>query len=467
MVVFNRKAAVVIPVWVLLLIAVRAGAQGSSGFTLSQLVDMAAHYLPSLLQKQALINSARAAITDARHTALPSLKISDQLNLSSANSVDGTYLPLGVTASTSGAIRKDNIYQPATGNIGMLYGEYELVNFGLRKARVDNAVSNASLSSSDYTRELYLTKLRIGELYFTLLRNQSQLEIDQQNINRYKSIYTVIHAITKSGIRAGVDSSLAKAELSKAQISYNQVNGQIMQLRQQMAMLTGIAADQIVIDTAYLQYGPGEKAGWDMAGVDTSGNPLVDYYRKQRDVYESTSNLIKKTYLPKIMLAGGFWGRGSSIDYTDQYKALTTGLGFQRYNYAAGVSFVYNLFDGVHRKDKLAINKYNVQASDYAIQQQELSLNTALQQAQTAISIAEKNLQELPVQLQAAKDAFEQKTAQYKAGVINLVDLTNASFVLYRAQTDYVQTMNDWLQANLNKAAAQGNLDQFIQSVKR
>jgi outer membrane protein TolC len=466
MAVFNRYIRAAAPLWLLLLVTVHATAQRNGGFSLLQLVDTATHYLPSLLQKQALVSSARANVTDARHTALPSLRVSDQLNISSANSLDGTYLPLGGTVSTSGAIRSSNVYQPATANIGMLYGEYELVNFGLRKARVNNALSNVSLSSSDYERELYLTKLRISQLYFTMLRNQFQLDIDAQNISRYRSIYTVIKAITQSGIRAGVDSSLAKAELSKAQISYNEVAGQITQLRQQMAMLTGIQADSLLIDTAYLQYAPGEKTGWDLSGVDTARNPLVDYYRKQRDLYTSTANLIKKSYLPKIMLAGGFWGRGSSIDYTDQYKALSTGLGFQRFNYAAGIAFVYNLFDGVHRKDKLAVNKYNMQASDYALQQQELALNTALQQAQTAINIAEKNLQELPVQLQAAKDAFEQKTAQYKAGVINLVDLTNASFVLYRAQIDYVQTMNDWLQANLNKAAALGNLDQFIQSVK-
>ena len=68
--------------------------------------------------------------------------------------------------------------------------------------------------------------------------------------------------------------------------------------------------------------------------------------------------------------------------------------------------------------------------------------------------------------LNAAANAYDQKLAQYKAGIINLVDLTNASFVLYRTQTDYVEALNDWLQAKLDKAAATGNLDPFIQSIK-
>jgi len=204
------------------------------------------------------------------------------------------------------------------------------------------------------------------------------------------------------------------------------------------------------------------------AGDSTAANPLIDYYRKQKEVYQAADNLIRKSYLPKILLAGGFWGRGTSVDYTDDYnyKALSSGLGYQRFNYALGISFVYNLFDGVHRKDKLAVNQYKIQASDYGLAQQQQALNTALQQAEAAIHTALQNLQELPPQLNAAANAYDQKLAQYKAGIINLVDLTNASFVLYRTQTDYVEALNDWLQANLDKAAASGSLDLFIQSVK-
>jgi outer membrane protein TolC len=68
--------------------------------------------------------------------------------------------------------------------------------------------------------------------------------------------------------------------------------------------------------------------------------------------------------------------------------------------------------------------------------------------------------------LQAATDAYNQKLAQYKAGIINLVDLVTASFELLQAQTGYIQTLNEWYTASLDKAAATGNLDQFIQTIK-
>ena len=145
---------------------------------------------------------------------------------------------------------------------------------------------------------------------------------------------------------------------------------------------------------------------------------------------------------------------------------MATGLGYQRFNYMAGITLEYNLFNIVHQRDKEAIARNNTIASDYDLQQQQLSILNVGNKADVAIRTALKNLAEVPIQIGAAQDAFDQKTAQYKAGIINLVDLTDASFVLYRSQSDYVQTLSDWLLANLDKAASAGNLDLFIQAIK-
>jgi outer membrane protein TolC len=311
-----------------------------------------------------------------------------------------------------------------------------------------------------------LLKWQVGKLYFDILKNQFQLAIEKENVNRYEEVYKVIEAVTRSGIKAGADSSLAMAELSKSRISYNQTEGQIRQLQQQLSYLTGINADNFSIDTSqtknYLNE-PGSLGN----NVDNLNNPLTDYYNKEEMLYAQTEDLVKKTYLPKIFLTATGWARGSSIDYNGDYKSISEGLGYQRFNYMIGATFVYDLFNVVHRKDKLAISHFNTIASDYDLQQQQLSLKNVNNQADEAIRTAEKNLLEIPIQIKASEDTYNQKTAQYKAGIINLIDLTNASFILYRAQSDYVQTLSDWLLANLDKAAATNNLVQFIQSIKK
>ena len=303
-------------------------------YSLLDLVDSAKHYFPSLLQKEALANSAKAGVTEAKHAYIPKFAITDELSAGSANSLPGSYLPLGVIPSVSGSINAQNNSSVASGNIASLYAEYELVNFGLKNARSKNAEAFAGLQQADFDKEVYLIKWQIGKLYFDLLKNKYQLDVDEQNIKRYESIYNVINALTTSGINAGVDSSLAKAELSKTKISYNRRLGDIIQLQQQLffffffSYFTGISG-QINIDTSAKKDVSANAAAFNSIR-DTLQNPLTDYYLQQESLFKSTETLVKKLYLPKIMLAAAGWGRGSSIAYNNEYKDFATGVGLSK-----------------------------------------------------------------------------------------------------------------------------------------
>ena len=461
---FRRKCGVGLSIC-LLLITQGLRAQNTI-LSLQDLTNASQQNQPSILKKQALINSAEAAIKDAKHTALPTLKLQDQLSFATANSEIGSVFPLGSNVSISSAVRADNNYQPASGNVAMLYSEYELENFGLNKARVSEAQAGKALSEADLAKDLYLLKLKTARFYFQLLKAYQQLNIEQDNVIRYDTLFVIIRAQAASGLRAGADSAQTKAELSKARVSYNTRMQEIMQLKQDLSYLTGVSEEALNIDTALSRYQYRLDQSSQDDEPDTLLNPLVDYYNKQKNVLQSQERFIKKSYLPKILLAGGAWGRGSSIDYNDNYQSLSTGLGYQRFNYGLGLAFNYNLFDMAHRHDKLAVNKYKTQQSDYELQEQKLQLRTASVKALAALSTIDKNRKEIPVQIESAQDLYQQKLAQYQAGVSNLVDLTNAGYLLLEAQTANIQIITDWYLAKLDKAAADGNLGQFIQSIK-
>ncbi len=436
-------------------------------YSLSDYIDSAQRHLPVLFQKKALVDAAKAGVTDARHAFLPASYLGDEASVGTDNSLPGSYISFGIIPSTSSGVRSANTYQSAIGNIGFLYNQYELLDFGLKKATVRNAEAFTDLSKADLERERYLVKWEVGKLYLEILKNEFQLGIDSENVSRYETLYKVIQAVTQSGIKPGADSALAMAELSRTRITYNQTEGEIRQLQQQLSYLTGIPVINVNIDTSRTQ-GYLSTAGVLVQIHDTAAslNPLTDYYNKQKLLYLQTEDLVSKSFLPRVLLTAVVWGRGSSIDYQDNYKSMATGLGYQRFNYMAGITLEYNLFNIVHRRDKEAIARNNTIASDYDLQQQQLSILNVGDKADVAIRTALKNLAEIPIQIGAAQAAFNQKTAQYKAGIINLVDLTDASFVLYRSQSDYVQTLSDWLLANLDKAASAGNLDLFTQAIK-
>jgi outer membrane protein TolC len=434
-------------------------------YSLQQLADSAQHYFPQLLQKQALLNSAEAAVTDARHLSLPSLRVNEQVGLGTDNSIPGSYVTYGIIPSSSSGVRKENNGQSATGNIAILSAQYDLIDFGYRRAFIENAKSYVELSQADQERERYTLKIRAAGLYFNLLKNQFRLVVNQQNVDRYENIYRVITALTRAGIKPGSDSSLAKVELSKSRIVYNQTLGQINQVKEQLSFLTGISAQRLQIDTATKSY-IDIKSSIEQQQADSTQNPYLDYYESQKNSFLAREKLLSKAYLPKIVLSVNTWARGSSISYDDQYNALTQGLGYQRFNYLAGLSFQYDLFSGIHKHDRLRVYQYETTASEQALQQEKLTLRAASLQAASAIETAETNLSELPVQLAAALDVYHQELARYKAGIINLVDLTNAAFVLDRSQNDFIETLADWYLAQLDKAWSAGRIDHFINTIK-
>ncbi|HEY4108521.1 TolC family protein [Puia sp.] len=458
----NRAAGRLLGFLLLLAPTCPALAQSTTTCSLSALVDSANRHLPLLLEKQALVQSAKAGITEAKHAFLPRLNVVEELSVGSADDVTGPFLPLpGILHSISGSITAEPNYQAVTGNMASLYGEYELVDFGLKSAKINNAKAFAGLSQADLEKERYLVKWQIGKLFFAILRSRYQLAVDAEDLRRYESMLTITCALTGSGVNPGVDSSLARAGLSRTRVNYNEATGALHRLEQQLAYLTGIDHPVISLDTAV--------ANLPVLPMDTAAaplNPLADYFAKQKQQYSSQADLARKSYLPKVLLGAGGWARGSSIQYNNLYGSAGEGLGYQRFNYLAGLGITYDLFNGIHRRDRLSVIDGQVKAADYALRQQQLQLQTQQRQAEESIRIAQANLLELPSQLHAATDAYHQKEAQYQAGVINLVDLVNASFELFQAQSAYIRTVNDWYTANLDKAAATGNLDQFIQTVK-
>jgi hypothetical protein len=72
---------------------------------------------------------------------------------------------------------------------------------------------------------------------------------------------------------------------------------------------------------------------------------------------------------------------------------------------------------------------------------------------------------EVPVQLKAASDAFLQKKVLYENGLVTIVDLQQALYLVNRAETSAkLACINVW-QALLFKVAASGDWNLLIQQI--
>jgi len=432
---------------------------------LKQAIDSAGKNYPGLKAREMQIKSADYAVSDARHQALPSLKVSEQIDMGTANSIGGSYFPIGIIPSTSAGIRGSNKSDISSGNVAAGYSEYELATFGLNRARVESAKALSNQAVADYRKTEYWLQYHVTQLYFDMLKYNLLSTIQQKNIDRYQVLFRYIKAYTNSGMKAGVDSSVANAEVSKAKIQYLKTRQLLNQLKSEFVFYTGFKSTTFNIDTSFYHLpAPVISRLQVLVSGDTItlGNPLLNYYKSRWDYSLSQEKLIKKSFLPKISVYGAAWTRGSSISSKDVYGNLSSGTGYSRYNYLLGLALTYNIVDIVHRKDKTSQQYFQTESIREELAEQKSLLSTQLDQSDIAIQASLDKLREIPVQLKASQDAFAQKLAQYNSGLATIVELTNVSYLLFSAETDEIEARSELLNTLLQKAVTNNTLNSFI-----
>jgi outer membrane protein TolC len=244
------------------------------------------------------------------------------------------------------------------------------------------------------------------------------------------------------------------------QNSYNSV-------RLHLGMLTGLDTSAVQPDTLYNNGLLTMLAGPNDTASVAKEHPVLLYYNGLMLQQQKHEEVIRKVALPKISLLASGWMRGSSGQFNDIYnKNLWSGLAYSRYNYLAGVALTYNLADIGHTRDKMREQRLRTKAAAAQLETTQAVLDNQLQQSRLNIHTALDKLQEMPAQLNAARAAALQKMALYKGGLTNIIEVTNALYLLNRAETDLVQTRNAAWQALFTQAFTANNIQELVQQLE-
>jgi len=424
---------------------------------------------PLIKQREAQLASSKAHITTVNDERLPSLKLMDEVNYGIANSVPGAYFPMGNIPSTSGSIFKSQNGDPSTGSVGISYLDWPVFTFGYYSARTKEAKANMATQQSVLNSEKYLLTNNIITLYLDWLKKYRLLQVETENLSRSETILNAIRANVNSGLKPGVDSSTAVATYAHDRMAYLQANNDYQNDLIAIATFTGSGTIHIEPDTTIVSNGFPD-AGNQLQTNDSINinHPILDFYQKQYEQQLARNKSIARSYMPKLSLQGAGWLRASSISPQEGYSAnLAKGIEYSRSNYLFGAVLSLNLFDIKHRYDKIQEGRYEADSRKYALETQQLGLNQLLQQTNSAYATEMQKLKEFPAELQAARDAYNQQSALYKAGLNTLIDVTNALYVLKQTETDYVLAQDELLQLLYQKAALSNQTNIFLEKFKR
>lgn len=461
---FHSKKAGPCIRWLILLFPFSALAQ-QPALSLRELLDSVHHNAAALIADSAAVAIREAQETVTRYNRLPSLKVNYQADIGTNNNMPGGYFSYGIVPGNS-RVRTAGNSNAILSDLGIVALDWEFYNFGGFEAQQKAARSDVAVGQAMYQQSKYQWQSFTISYYLQLMRLKDLLFIQSQNIERTAEIRRSIQALAKSGIIAGVDTSIAEAELSRARLNYLELSNQLKQIQLQLAAVSGIDANRIIPDTSLPSQLANNFAAATLQYMDTLHHPVIALYKTMYQNSLDKEELIRKSYNPKISLQAAVWGRGASVSAADEFRPLIKGLGFERGNYLVGVGVVYNLFDNKRKHLQLGVQRASTNLAQKKLDEQQNLLALNITQADTELQTAQQRLEEIPHLLSAAQAAYRQKLSLYKNGLTNLVDLNAALTTLYRAETDFTNANYQYCKALFQKAMNENVVDTVLHFIK-
>jgi outer membrane protein TolC len=417
--------------------------------------------------KESYAKASEAGVVQAKRDYLPNVSLSAQQDYGTINGQNGPSYGLGgLGIASSGPSFDRQNWNAAFGALYLANINWDFFTFGRIKEKVKVAQRVLNRDEQDLNQEKFQHQVRVSAAYLNLLAAQRLTKSQEKNLQRAITFKNTAVIRASNGLIAGVDSSLAKAEVSNAKIALTKAKDLEQEQANKLGTLMGVTATDLLVDTASITRIPAEL--YQDSVLNSKKHPILQYFENRIALSNEQVKLFRKSYYPTFSLFGVMQGRGSgfSAAYAQNQSAYTQnyadGINPVRGNYLLGLGMVWNLTTILRTHPQVRAQEYLSQGlkAEYAQVNQQLEAQLAL--ANTKLKNALANYNEAAIQVKAAADAYLQKSTLYKNGLTTIVDLTQALFTLNRAETDRDIAYNNVWQALLLKSAALGNFDLFI-----
>ena len=430
-------------------------------YSLSAAVGTSLKNFPTIRYAKAKVLQTRAGITLARTAYLPTFDALFQELRTTSNVIAGSVFPqtLDVIPMQTGQERKgSSLSSIFADNVGSNFS-WELYDFGLRHA-------NVSLAKSDFSQanaQVRLTDLDVAaaaaEEYLKTVAAKQTIRAQKATVKRMEAWALIVHTLVAKGMRPGVDSARADADLSFARIGLIEAERETELARVDLSESMGLAGNYIGIDDAPWIKRPAKMFVAPVVDLDT--HPFAILRTAEVKTAGAQVQVFDKTWYPHIWFHSAFWGRGSGAR-SALASPVADGVVPQVANYVAGFSISFPALDyfKIKAQKRMAIHNEQSQRANYDLAIQILTQKDA--RARILLDSARRIADETPVLITAAKENEIKALERYRVGLSTIVEVAEAERILARAEVeDAIAEVRVW-RSILATAYAQGNLNPFI-----
>ncbi len=433
-------------------------------FTLDQAINYALNNYPAVRAALERIQAAQGRTALARTSYLPSSALLWQSNRATVNNIFSLLLPQGVVPSISGPVLPATSDRSVWGSATGVLLSWEPLDFGYRRANVEVAHRGEDIARS----QAALTRLDVAtaaaRAFFSLLAAQQVAQAAQANVNRWEVFDKSVRVLVDNDLRPGADGSRADAELAVARTQLIQARTSVRVSRAALADILGMSGTNVEIDADNLLTSLPQE---NLPAVPPASHPAAAAEQAQVEQAKAQERALERAFVPRFFTQASLSGRGSGANPDGTLAPGLNGLGLERMNYAAGITITFPVFDYFSNRAEKRIAAANQRGEQARYDQTIQDLSEQVEQARAALDGAKSVAENTPIELQAARAGEIQSRARYQAGLATIVEAAQAEDLLVQAEIDDALARLDVWRSLEGVAAAQGDLQPFINLLSR
>jgi outer membrane protein TolC len=294
-------------------------------------------------------------------------------------------------------------------------------------------------------------KEEVTEAYFTALLWKEKIALSSENVKRAEEVYQVTknqlsmaQATSYDVQRYKIDLENAKAADEQNARSYELSRTDLVYKISDDSIKNPVLTDKITDLVKAFSLIP--------TGNQEIKRTELDQEKIQLQIYELNIKKQNLSYLPTLSVYGNY-----SLQYLNKDLALFTSTNWYPFNYL-GVKASIPLFDGGLKaktrqeyklRSELSQFNYNKLSRDF--RQEVLSAQTSLNNALSDLNYQKKNLELI-------EDLYKIDTERLRNGAIKQSDLTSTYYTLQQTQTNYLNSVYNYLVSVVRYKKAAGLL---------
>jgi outer membrane protein TolC len=405
--------------------------------TLAESLAFASAHQPEIKQALAELAARQSEARIPRSAWLPRAAAQAQWFVGTANNTTTNFVNtrgVDIPRVSSTPVTASTSYSPAPSSIVALNVQQQLYDFGRVAAQSALADSLSDVARARSAAVQLDVALRVEETYDAVLAAKHILAASQEAYRRAEAHFRLADTGVRSGMRPPIDRTRAQAELAQSDVQRTRAEASLTAARAALAAVIG--SPDLQIDAVELQ--PGDRAfpGLDEAlRIAEAHSPEILAALARLHADESMTRAISRELLPNLYLSGTIWGSAGGAAAGNGETPYGGGWLPSVGNYGLALVLEWRLLDPTTLARRSASHaREQVAAAPVEVARREIILQ--VQRAYLDLIAAQKTLPGLVLAVSASRANLDQAEARFRAGLGNIVELTEAEALLVNAQLE-------------------------------